>query len=86
VKLTLGKTGNPPFAKKRNRRGNRAILAVGRYDFNTIKIPANGSRILLMISASPIRIGTANFAAAAARAVSNVAPPMARTNPNGFGR
>jgi hypothetical protein len=28
VKLTLGKTGNPPFAKKRNRRGNRTILAV----------------------------------------------------------
>ena len=39
----------------------------------------------LMISASPIRIGTAKFAAAAARAVSNVAWPMARTNPNGFG-
>ena len=27
----------------------------------------------------------ANFAFAAARAVSNVALPMARTNPNGFG-
>jgi hypothetical protein len=38
-----------------------------------------------MISASPIRIGTDNFAVAAARAVSNVAPPMARTNPNGLG-
>jgi hypothetical protein len=38
-----------------------------------------------MISASPIRIGTANFAIAAARAVSNVASPIARTNPNGFG-
>ena len=38
-----------------------------------------------MIPASPMRIGTANFAFAAARAVSNVAWPMARTNPNGFG-